>query len=119
MAQIQGYKAPADNNGQIFQVGGAVVGAAAGGLPGAAVGSGLGGLAGGMLNQAPPQTQMIQGPQESSDSFGRRMAEIDNSPQSKIYDSLNALQYVQDPQLRAQLAEPLLKADYIQRNSQS
>lgn len=105
-----------DSLTQLLTIGGAAYGGATGGFQGAATGSSLGGVAGGILG---PQTQAstpsaIQ--TGESDALQRRMQALQDSPQMQIANSIDSLKYVQDPQMRSELAKPLLQADYAARN---
>jgi hypothetical protein len=95
------------------------VGGMYGGAAGAATGGSLGGMAGGLLakndQQQGPQTVMTGG----SDALQRRMQKLQENPQMQIAQSIDSLKYVQDPAQRAELAKPLLQADYMARNKQA
>ena len=114
---IQAYKPKqsSDGLGKVLTIGGAVAGGVmTGGSPqGIAMGAGLGQTAGGVFNK--PQQQesgMVEAPQGALD---RRLQELKQQPLAQIRESINSLQYVQDPQVRQQLAEPLMQADYMAR----
>lgn len=121
MAQISRPKL-AQNQDQItggLQLGGAVAGAFEGGPSGAAKGAQAGGTAGGIINSLAPaaqpaQSQEVEAPGDSA--MRRRLQELDNDPGKQIADSINSLQYIQDPQQRAELARPLLQANYMAQN---
>jgi hypothetical protein len=108
--------------GKIATIGGAAfglmnpvaLGASAGaGLAGAAAGANLGGMAGGLLSSAPKQ-----GPQAvAGGAINRRMQQLDQTPLRSIRDSIDSLKYIQDPAQRAELAMPLMKADYMARKA--
>lgn len=102
---------PQSNNSSLFQLGGMAAGAAIGGLPGAAAGGSLGGMAGGMLNKPQEET-----PQVEANALSRRMSKLDENPQIQLSQGLAALDSIQDPVERAQLAEPLIQAQKIARN---
>jgi len=103
--------------GSLMQLGGMAVGAAYGGPQGAALGGSLGGMVGGL---AGPEKQPA-GPEAVPTSEGpmqRRMSSLQESPQMQIANSIDSLKYVQDPAQRAELAKPLMQADYMARNKQ-
>lgn len=114
MAQITRIQAqqPTNFGQQALQLGGAGIGAYFGGAQGAAAGSSLGSAAGGLVAQQNP-TQTAQDVGNGGSAFQRRMSELNNDNQKQIADSINSLQYVQDPQQRAELAKPLLQAQYV------
>ena len=108
-----------DGIGKLLQLGGMVGGAIVGGPAGAATGGSLGGMAGGLLannNQQQGPEAIQTGP---SDAMGRRMQSLQESPQMQIANSIDSLKYIQDPQQRAELAKPLMQADYMARNKQA
>lgn len=90
-----------------------------GGSVGGTAGAAAGGMAGGMLGsaiapEAAKPTASVNAPDSSA--MSRRMDEINQSPQMKIANSINSLQYIEDPEQRAEIAKPLFKANYIARN---
>lgn len=106
-----------DGLGKILKIGSMV--APMFGPAGMAVGAGMG--VAGALNadnkQNTPGPEAIQtGP---SDAMGRRMQSLQESPQMQIANSIDSLKYIQDPQQRAELAKPLMQADYMARNKQA
>ncbi len=106
-----------DSTGQMLQLGGLAAGALIGKSPQAAMtGMSLGGAVGGMMG---PQAQ-VEGPGAvqtgGSDALQRRMQKIQENPQMQIANSIDSLKFIQDPQMRADLAKPLLQADYMARN---
>lgn len=111
MASVNMPQRKQSGSGNLLSIAGAGLGALAGGPAGAGLGMQLGGMAGGMMNQ--PQAQAA--PVESSALSRRKMA-LDQSPLRQIRESIDSLQYIPDPQQRAELAKPLLQADYMARN---
>ncbi|MEZ0392072.1 MAG: hypothetical protein ACAH59_07660 [Pseudobdellovibrionaceae bacterium] len=105
-----------DELGKLLQIGGAIGGGIIGGPAGIAAGAGLGGTAAGILG--PPA--QVQAPNSvdigGSDALQRRMQKLQENPQMQIAQSIDSLKYIQDPQMRADLAKPLLQADYMARN---
>lgn len=107
MAGINMPKRQQANTGSMLTLAGMGAGAALGGPAGAGIGGQLGGMAGQMQKQP-------EGP-ESVGAIGRRMAELDQSPLRQIRQSIDSLKYIQDDAQRAELAKPLLEADYMAR----
>lgn len=97
------------NSGGLLTLAGMGAGAALGGPVGAGVGGQIGGLA--ASQQAAGQAQ---GP-EAVGPIQRRMAELDQTPLRQIRNSIDSLKYIEDDQQRAELAKPLLQADYMAR----
>ena len=108
MPGINVPKRPAGNSGNLLSLAGAGAGALVGGPAGAGVGMQLGGMAGSM-------NQPAEGPQPIAGPIGRRMQELDQSPLRQIRESIDSLKFVQDDAQRAELAKPLLQADYMAR----
>ena len=96
----------------LLTIGGAIAGGLAGGLPGASLGATLGGTTGSLLTK-PVAAQSGGAPTGPSDALSRRLQEINSSPQSQIADGIDSLKYIQDPSLKAQLAEPLMRANEL------
>lgn len=100
--------------------GGAAAPVTAGALmQGAATGAGLGGVAGQVLNpervnNAPTPVAPVAQPDGAAQ---RRLSQLDQNPQRQIRESIDSLKYVQDPNLRAELATPLLKAQQAARRA--
>ena len=113
MSSINIPKRPAGNSGQMMSLLGAGAGAALGGPAGA----GLGMQAGGMLGAGQQQPQG-PGAVEAS-ALSRRQAELDNSPQMQIRNSIDSLKYIEDPQQRMELAKPLIQAEMASRKGGS
>jgi hypothetical protein len=118
--QFKRQKQQNDDLGKILTIAGAVGGGiATGGSPaGISAGAGMGGMAGGLMAepvQAGPDPIQTGG----SDALQRRMQKLQDSPQMQIASSIDSLKYVQDDQLRADLAKPLMQADYLARNKGS
>lgn len=108
-------KQSGDGLGKLLTIGGAVAGGLlagpGGAMAGAATGGGLGGMAGGLLAKAPQE-----GPQAvETGAISRRMAQLNESPLRQIRESIDSLKYIPDQAQRAELAMPLLKADYMAR----
>lgn len=104
--------------GKILQVGGAIAGGffggPAGALAGAATGASLGGLAGGIIDPVKPgEMPKPKGALPAANSVERRLAELEQSPEMKLRESIDSLKYIPDDALRAQLAEPLLQAQQV------
>lgn len=97
------------NSGALLSLAGAGVGALAGGPAGASVGMNVGGALGGM-SQKPSGPEPIE-----TGAISRRMQQLDQSPLRQIRESIDSLKYVEDPQMRMQLAAPLVKADMAAR----
>jgi hypothetical protein len=113
IAKIQRQQAP-DDMGKLLTLGGAAVGGFFGGPQGAMTGANAGGMINGIV-AAPPKPE---GPAPIG-AMGRRMAEIDNSPSQVLASSLQAVKQISDPAMRADLARPLLAADYLAKNRQA
>lgn len=102
----------------IGMLGGAVAGGiASGGSPmGVMQGATLGRSVGGMLS---PQEQLQQKIQKQTigpvDAISRRKAQLDQTPLRQIRDSIDSLKYVDNSEVRAELAKPLLQAEYMAR----
>lgn len=101
-------KQSTNSDQQLFQLGGAIAGGLFGGLPGAMAGSQLGGLAGGAIS---PQTSQPE-PQAVESAMSRRVTQLDQTPLKQIRESIDSLKFV-DPSIRAELAKPLLQAEYL------
>lgn len=102
-----------DNNAglsKLLTIGGAVAGGMAGGPAGAMQGASMGQMAGGLMAKQEAGPQAVE-----SNALSRRMQQIDQSPLRQIRESIDSLKYVQDDQMRAELAKPLLQADYMAR----
>lgn len=110
MAGIHMPQRPKSNNGSILSLAGAGAGFAMGGP----VGAGLGMQAGGMIGAA---SQPPPAPEPAQTAMTRRMGQLDQSPLRQIRNSIDSLQYVQDDAQRAELAKPLLMADYMARKN--
>lgn len=102
----------ANNDQQLFQIGGALAGAMLGGPAGALTGANLGGQAAGFLSPEQSEEQ----PQAIETALGRRKSQLDQTPLRQIRDSIDSLKYIKDDQTRMELAKPLLQADYLARN---
>lgn len=116
MAQINIPKRQQSSNGdaQLLSTIGTIAGTAYGGPAGGAAGGAIGGMLG-------AQPQQAEGPEAIASGGGamqRRLQELDQEPLAQIRQGINSLQYIQDPQQRADLAKPLLQADYMARNKQ-
>ncbi len=106
--------------GTIAPIAGAALGFAAGGPGGAMTGLNIGQSVAGLTAQAPdsptegarPQTVQTEG----NDSMKRRMQSLNENPLKQIGDSINSLQFVQNDQVRQDLAKPLLQAQYLAMN---
>lgn len=109
-----------DGLSKLLTVGGAVAGGIVGGaggpggaMMGASAGGGLGGMFGGLA-----QSQQPAGPepiQAGGDAMSRRMGQLDQTPLRQIRESIDSLKYIEDPAQRAELAKPLLMADFAAR----
>lgn len=119
VSQIRKQPAGDGGLGQLMQIGGAIAGGIYGGPAGAMAGAGAGGMAGNLLG---PKPVTANGPDPidtgGSDALQRRMQSLQQDPQMQIANSIDSLKYIQDPQMRADLAKPLLQADYLSRNKQ-
>lgn len=100
--------------GKALTVGGAVAGGIIGqGSPQAIVaGAGAGSTANSLLSPTPKPDANV--PMPDASAINRRLAMSRNSPQAQIRESIDALKFVNDPSLRAELAQPLLQADYME-----
>lgn len=107
MAGINMPKRQQSGNGNLMTLAGMGAGAAFGGPAGAGIGAQLGGMAG--ASQQQPEGPAAVGP------IQRRMAELDQSPLRQIRQSIDSLKYIEDDAQRAELAKPLLQADYMAR----
>lgn len=106
MAEIFMPKRPKNSSGNLLALAGAGAGAAFGGPVGAGIGMQAGGMVGGMMD-----ANKSQGPaQVQSSAMSRRMTQLDQSPQRQLRESINSLQYIDDPVQRAELAQPLMQA---------
>lgn len=109
--------------GSLLQLGGMVAGGLVAGPGGAAAGAATGGSLGGMAGGLLSEKDQSQGPQAvetgGSDALQRRMSKLQENPQMQIANSIDSLKYIQDPGQRAELAKPLLQADYMARNKQA
>ena len=111
--------------GSLLTLGGAGLGAflapVGGGVAGASLGASLGGATSGLLNSGNSQGSQPSGPapvgktQDVGSAIDRRLEALDATPQGQIRQSINSLQYIQDPAERAELAKPLFQADYMMR----
>lgn len=110
---VMGPKRKPGNDGaaKLLTLGGMAVGAF-GGPAGMAAGGQVGSLLGGFASQ--PESEAPQPIQTSA--IERRLSSLDNTPQAQIRNSIDSLKYVQDDGLRAELAKPLMQADYLARN---
>jgi len=100
---------------KLLTVGGAVAGGIlGGGLPGAMAGAQAGGMLGGMFSK--PEEAGPEPVQTSA--IDRRLGQLDQSPLRQIREGIDSLKYIQDDQMRAELAKPLMQADYLARNKQ-
>lgn len=108
-----------DDLGKMLQIGGMAAGAAYGGPAGASLGGSLGGMIGGIAG--PEKASAGPGAVDTggSDALQRRMSKLQENPQMQIANSIDSLKYIQDPGQRAELAMPLLQADYMARNRQA
>lgn len=98
-------------------------GLSGGGFAGAAAGGALGGMVGGIID---PQELKVPKPQQikaktavdvgASSSMNRRLQALQESPLGQVTAGLDSLKYIKDDQLRANLAKPLLQAEYLARN---
>lgn len=80
-------------------------------------GGSIGGMVGGMA-----QGEQKAGPEAvptSGDPMSRRMNTLKESPQMQIANSIDSLKYIEDPAQRAELAKPLMQADYMARNKRA
>lgn len=115
MANINMPSKPKDRTGSLLTLAGAGAGAALGGPAGAGIGMGLGQSLGQM--QAANQPQGAQPVQESQSAVQRRLAQLDETPLAKIRQGLDALQFVEDPAQRVELAKPLLQAEMVAKRN--
>lgn len=99
----------ANQDQQLFQIGGAILGGMSGGPSGALAGANMGGQVAGMVS---PQQEQSQ-PQAIETAMTRRTSQLAQTPLSQIRDSIDSLKYIKDDGLRAELAKPLLQADYM------
>lgn len=103
---------PLGGLGKALPLIGGAIGAAFGGPAGFGAGMAAGSAVGGALT--PEQEEGPQGVQSDS-AMSRRMNQIDDSPQMQLRQSIDSLKFVEDPAQRAELAKPLLQAEYLAR----
>lgn len=84
---------------------GSIAGLAFGGPAGASVGNTVGNI----LQPEQKQAANVE------TAMTRRQAQLDQSPLRQIRESIDSLKYIPDPAQRAELAMPLMKADYMAR----
>lgn len=108
-----------DGLGKVLQIGGMGLGAFFGGPAGAATGASLGGTLGGLASNNDQQQGSQPVASGGSDALQRRMQKLQENPQMQIAQSIDSLKYIQDPAQRAELAKPLLQADYMARNQKA
>jgi hypothetical protein len=87
---------------------GNIVGGMFGGPAGAAAGGAAGSAIAGAGTPKPGPSNVQQ-----NDAIARRLDQLSNDPQKQIRDSINSLQFIQDDKQRADLAKPLLQAEYM------
>lgn len=106
--------------GKVAQIGGAVAGMALGGPAGAQQGFAAGGMLAGLTQQDNSAPRVSAGPETvqtgNHDAINRRLQSLNQNPLKQIGDSINSLQYVQNPETRQELAKPLLQAQYVAMN---
>lgn len=94
---------------------GMAIGAAVGGISGSgnpnaiSTGAGYGSQAGSML------ASKKQDPQAIETAITRRKQQLDNTPLAALRDSIDSLQYIQNPALQQELAAPLVQASMAAR----
>lgn len=111
MPQVYQPKPKADSTGKLLTVGGAVAGAAFGGLPGAATGASLGQMAGGLA--AKPQGGATQVPTEQS-AMSRKFNTVQDDPLLKLQESQSALAHL-PPDLQKQYAPAIQQATLLEQ----
>jgi len=100
---------PQQNKSGLFTLAGMGIGGALGGAPGMAVGGQVGGLAGQQKQMPSPEGVPV------SNALTRRQADLGQSPQMQIRESIDSLKYIEDPAQRVEMAKPLLQAEYLMK----
>lgn len=112
MAMIKMPQKAPDQTSKFLTIGGAVAGGLIGGGPaGAMAGAQAGGMLGGLASQPQQEVQAVGG----GNAMSRRMGQLDQTPLRQIRESIDSLKYIDDPNQRMALAQPLLQADYMAR----
>lgn len=106
---------PQNSDGQIFQVGGTVIGGALGGTPGAAVG----GMVGGGVSPQPPRPQALQTSDNGSqaDAMMRRSQQLTQDNMQTLTQAEAALPTLPED-LRQQYAPAITQARMLQQQQQ-
>jgi hypothetical protein len=98
----------------ITTIAGGIIGGMGSGGAGAAQGAMIGKSFGDAVDPQRAAAQEIQKPQVGPvDAISRRKAQLDQTPLRQIRDSIDSLKYVQNNEVRAELAKPLLQAEYM------
>ena len=109
MANVMMPQKKKDNTQQLLTIAGGVAGGVLGaGNPAAiSTGANIGGMIGGAVGPQEKPSPLID-----SNPMTRRLEQLDQnpSPLRQIRDSVDSLQYIKDPAMRDQLAQPLLQA---------
>lgn len=99
-----------NNDQELFQIGGAIIGGMYGGPGGALAGSNIGSQISNFANQG---KQEETGPQPLETAMSRRKAQLDQTPLRQIRESIDSLKYVNNDAMRMELAKPLVEAEYM------
>jgi hypothetical protein len=89
------------------------VGSVVGGWFGGSGGSAAGGAIGSAIGEKKAENAAPAAQIKPQSALDRRLKNLEDDPLRQISDSVDSLQYVQDPQQRAELAKPLMQAQYL------